>query len=318
MGIILWNPRYLLTYSGTQFNAKVFLSVFRELGIANIFTTAYHPQTNGQVERFNKTIINYLRGYVERRQNDWYEYTSAITFGYNCGVHSSLNLTPFELILSRPPPTLSVGPSEAEVQDTPASAKLRFITRVKELVPLAQKRLAEAQAQYKRNFDRSIKEKNKELLSGSWVYLRREVHEAGRNPKLDDQVDGPYQVIATDGRVCKLRIGDDDVPVLSDRITPAQMSDPEPRNREEPIDETARPVAAGDDDEEEEVYEGASTDEFVFERITGMKKLNDGTLRYNVCWYRYGPEDDTWEPSAHLPAASLRRYHRRIGWTSLK
>jgi hypothetical protein len=191
-------PRYLLTDNGTQFNAKFFLSVFQELGIAKIFTTAYHPQTNGQVERFNRKIINSLRGYVERRQNDWDEYTSAITFVYNCRVHSSLYLAPFELILSRPPPTLSVGPSEAEVRDTPASTKLRFITRVKELVPLTQTMLAESQAQYNRNFDRGIKEKNKEVFSVSWVYLRREVHEAGRNPKLDDQVDGPYQVIETD------------------------------------------------------------------------------------------------------------------------
>jgi hypothetical protein len=67
--------------------------------------------------------------------------------------------------------------------------------------------LAEAQAQYKRNFDRSIKEKNNEVLSGSSVYLRREVHEAGRNKKLNDQVDGHCQVIETDGRVFKLRIG---------------------------------------------------------------------------------------------------------------
>jgi Integrase zinc binding domain len=105
-------PRYFLKDNGTQFNAKFFLSVCRELGIAKIFTTAYHPQTNGQVERFNRTIINSLRGYVERRQTDWDEYTSAITFGYNCRVQSSLNLAPFELILSRPPPTLSVGPEK--------------------------------------------------------------------------------------------------------------------------------------------------------------------------------------------------------------
>jgi hypothetical protein len=144
---------------------------------------------------------------------------------------------------------------------------------------LAQTRLAEAQAQYKKNFDRSIKEKNKEVLSGSWDYLRREVHEAGWNPKLEDQVDGPYKVIATDRRVFKIRIGDDDVPVSSDRITPAPVSDPEPRNREDPIDETARQVAAGDDDDEEEAFEGSPMEEFVFERITGMKKLNDGTLR---------------------------------------
>jgi hypothetical protein len=89
-------------------------------------------------------------------------------------------------------------------------------------------------------------------------------------------------VIATDGRVFKLRIGDDDVPASSNRITPAPVSDPEPRNGEDPIDETARPVAAGDDDDEEEGYEGSPMDEFVFERITGMKKLNDGTLHYKV------------------------------------
>jgi transposase InsO family protein len=101
-------PRYLLTDNGTQFNAKFFLAVCRELGIAKIFTTSYHPQTNGQVERFNRTIINSFRGYVERRQGYWDEYTAAITFGYNCRVHSSLHLAPFELILSRPPPNLSV------------------------------------------------------------------------------------------------------------------------------------------------------------------------------------------------------------------
>jgi hypothetical protein len=57
------------------------------------------------------------------------------------------------------------------------------------------------------------------------IYLRRKVHEVGRNPKLYDQVDGSYRVIDTDGRVFKLRIGDDDVLVSSDRITPALESE---------------------------------------------------------------------------------------------
>jgi transposase InsO family protein len=58
-------PRYLLADNDTRFNAKFFLAVCRELGIAKIFKTTYHPQTNGQVERFNRTIINSLRGYIE-------------------------------------------------------------------------------------------------------------------------------------------------------------------------------------------------------------------------------------------------------------
>jgi transposase InsO family protein len=74
-------PRYLLTDNGAQFAAKFFLPVCRELGSEKVFTTAYHPQTNGQVERFNRTIVNSLRGYVSSRQSDWDKFTGALTFG---------------------------------------------------------------------------------------------------------------------------------------------------------------------------------------------------------------------------------------------
>jgi transposase InsO family protein len=294
--------RYLLTENGTQFNAKFFLAVCRELWITKIVTTAYHPQTNRQVERFNRTIINSLRGYVERRQGDWDEYTAAITFGYNCLVHSSLHLAPFELILSRPPPNLSVESSPTGIEDTPTSSKLRFLGKILELVLLAQQRLAESQARYNSNFDRSVKEKNTEALPNSWVYLRREVPEVGRNPKLDDQVDGPYRVKETYGRVFKLRIGDDDVPVSSDRITPAPEPAAETPARGGPVDDIPPPVDADENgvttsEEDYTALEG----EYVFERITGMRQRSDESVQLKVRWYGYGPSEDTWEPSAHLP-----------------
>jgi transposase InsO family protein len=99
--------RYVLTDNGTQLTAKLFLAVCRELGIGKVFTTAYHPQANGQVERFNRTIVNSIRGYVSQYQNNWDKFTSAISIGYNCRIHSSLGLAPFELVMSRPPPPLS-------------------------------------------------------------------------------------------------------------------------------------------------------------------------------------------------------------------
>jgi transposase InsO family protein len=101
-------PKFLLTDNGTQFTAKFFIEVCRELGIAKVFTTAYSPQANGQVERFNRTILNTLRTYVAKSQTDWDYYPAAITFGYNSRVHASLAFAPFELFLSRPPPSLSV------------------------------------------------------------------------------------------------------------------------------------------------------------------------------------------------------------------
>ena len=140
------SPRYVLTDNGTQFTSKFFLAVCRELGIAKVFTTAYHPQANGQVERFNRTIVNGLRGYVAENQRSWDEFTSALTFGYNCRVHASLGIAPFELVFSRPPPPFSVETSSRGDVYSPANVRRHFLRRLDELMPLAQRRHAEAQA----------------------------------------------------------------------------------------------------------------------------------------------------------------------------
>ena len=331
-------PRYLLTDNGTQFTAKFFLAVCRDLGIAKVFTTAYHPQTNGQVERFNRTILNALRGYVASNQRDWDDYTSTITFGYNCRVHASLGFTPFEIILARPPPPLSVEIPRKREADTPENFRLRFLHRLKELLPLARSRLAESQARYKAGFDKGIREKNKDVSEGSWVFVRREVHETGTNPKLDEQVDGPYKVLQTDGRTFLLRIGDDHVRVSSDRLTAAptpegELSTSVDRRRTDEsaasgnIPEEGTPTGDVDgsarDNEgvqtgehtTEDTHSGneQTTGEYVFERIVGTKQADDGTMLYRVRWFGYTRDDDTWEPQEHLPISALRRYHRRIG-----
>jgi transposase InsO family protein len=121
-------PQYVLTDKCTQFTAKFVLAFFRELGIGKVFTTAEHPQTNGQMERFNRTIVNSLfnrtivnsfLGYESQYQNNWDEFPSAITFGYNCRIHSSLGLAPFELVLSRPPPPFLPNDRNREVHSPP-------------------------------------------------------------------------------------------------------------------------------------------------------------------------------------------------------
>jgi transposase InsO family protein len=88
-------PTFLRSDNGTQFTAKFFIEVCRELGIAKVFTTYYSLQTICQVERFNRTILNSLRTYVANSQTDWDDYTAAITFGYNYRVHASLGYAPF-------------------------------------------------------------------------------------------------------------------------------------------------------------------------------------------------------------------------------
>jgi transposase InsO family protein len=119
----------VLTDNGAQFNAKFFIAVCRELGIEKLFSTAYHPRTNGQVERYNRTIVNALRGNVSERQNTWDEYNSAITLGIICRIHSSLGLAPFELALSRPPPSISVEHHQSSTEESHETLKLSFLKR---------------------------------------------------------------------------------------------------------------------------------------------------------------------------------------------
>ena len=64
-------PKTWISHNGKQFAAKFFLAVCSFLGLTNVFTSTYHPQTNGQVERYNRTILAMLRNYVNEYQNDW-------------------------------------------------------------------------------------------------------------------------------------------------------------------------------------------------------------------------------------------------------
>jgi len=58
-------PDTLLTDNGPQLTSKLFQGVFRLIGITNLYSTTYHPQTQGQVERYNRTIVAQLKVYVE-------------------------------------------------------------------------------------------------------------------------------------------------------------------------------------------------------------------------------------------------------------
>ena len=63
-------PEAVISDNGKQFAAKCFQAVCGLLGISNVFTSTYHPQTNGRVERYNRTILAMLRNYVNEHQSD--------------------------------------------------------------------------------------------------------------------------------------------------------------------------------------------------------------------------------------------------------
>ena len=65
------------------------------LGIFCKFSTSYHPQTDGQIERTNQTLEQYLRCFINYQQDDWVDFLHLLDFSYNNSVHSSTGYSPF-------------------------------------------------------------------------------------------------------------------------------------------------------------------------------------------------------------------------------
>ena len=90
-------PRKVVSDRGLQFVAAFMKELYRLLGIEAATSTAYHPQTDGQTERVNQELEQYLRLFVGERQDDWYTLLPLAEFSYNNHVHSSTQQTPFLL-----------------------------------------------------------------------------------------------------------------------------------------------------------------------------------------------------------------------------
>ena len=68
----------------------------RMLGIKSKLSTAFHPQTDGQTERVNQELEQYLRMFINHRQEQWHDWLGMVEFAYNNKMHSSTKVLPFK------------------------------------------------------------------------------------------------------------------------------------------------------------------------------------------------------------------------------
>ncbi|RWS02060.1 pol polyprotein-like protein [Dinothrombium tinctorium] len=87
----------LITDNGVQFRSKIIEELNSLLKSNHKFTTPYHPSTAGQVERCNRQIMQLIRTYIEKDQNDWDIILPYITHLYNVSLHASTKYNPFFL-----------------------------------------------------------------------------------------------------------------------------------------------------------------------------------------------------------------------------
>jgi len=96
-------PYTVLSDRGGQFISKVMGDVRERLGIQGVTSSAYHPQTQGLVERFHRTLKGMLKPYVDEHSTNWDEYLPAVMFAYRASHHRGLRASPFEALYGRTP-----------------------------------------------------------------------------------------------------------------------------------------------------------------------------------------------------------------------
>ena len=89
------------TDHGSNFNSELMQDNCRTFMIAKMRTTPYHPQGNGQIERFNRVIADTLSNYCSQKPQEWDVYLPFITFVYNTPVHRTIGATPYSMFFGR-------------------------------------------------------------------------------------------------------------------------------------------------------------------------------------------------------------------------
>jgi hypothetical protein len=94
-------PAVIHSDQGRQFESKLFSEMCSLLGIRKTHTTPYHPQSDGMVERFNRTLTTMLSNFVNENHTDWDEHLPYVMMAYRSTIHETTGFSPNSLMLGR-------------------------------------------------------------------------------------------------------------------------------------------------------------------------------------------------------------------------
>lgn len=157
-------PRGIVTDQGTNLTSKLLKEVYHLLGIKGIRTTPYHPQIDGMVERFNKTLKAMLHKFVESTGADWDQWLPFLLFAYREVPQAITGFSPFDLLYGRHVREPLDVLREAWEGEQPAkqvgilSYVLKMRDKLEQLPELAHANSEEAHLRQKRAYDKSSKQ----------------------------------------------------------------------------------------------------------------------------------------------------------------
>ena len=191
-------PQVILSDNGKNFASEIVKILCEKFLIKHTFSSPYHPQTNGMVERLNRTLCNSLAK-VKEKDEDWDIHLPAVLFAYRTKRHATTGYTPFQLTYGRQAkmPIETIIPVENIEADTEITLEDSILHRAFELIDElpyqhneARKNTEKSQKKQKVRFDATVRKEEFEI--GDKVWVQRKDLENSRLAKFEDKRTEPF------------------------------------------------------------------------------------------------------------------------------
>ena len=189
-------PSVLLSDRDSKFTSVFWERLLELLGTRLVMSASYHHQTNGQVERVNQTLANFLRSYCGKRGDEWHKELPVYEFAYNSSTHHTTGLAPFQVVYGEVPPSplQLVNPGKVRSKAATELADLLVNTRraVHDALAEAAQRYREHNATARRGY--RFEKGDRVLLATAHLSLR-----GAEKRKTFPKFVGPFVVARTRG-----------------------------------------------------------------------------------------------------------------------
>ena len=192
-------PGEIHSDQGRNFEAHLFSDMCQLLGINKTRTTPYRPQSDGMVERFNRTLENLLAKYVQANQKDWDRYIPFVMMAYRSATHESTGYSPSKLMFGRElrlPVRIMFGNPTTDADDVTQKSFGDYVTSLEEQLEeaheFARLNLRICSDTMKTRYN--IGARSNTYQRGDTVRYHRPNRKRGISPKLTSNWDGPYIV----------------------------------------------------------------------------------------------------------------------------
>ena len=187
-------PDSIFTDQGKDFTSNLLKDVAKLFKIKQIQTTAYHPQSNGALERSHATLADYLKHYVNDKQSNWDDWIDMSMFSYNSTPHTSTKYTPHELVFGYKPNLPTSITQKPEFKYTYSNYIDHLKLKLNRSQEIARNNLLYQKQKSKDIYDRKSNNNIKFKINDQ-VYLRNIVTKLNQSKKLTSNYNGPFKII---------------------------------------------------------------------------------------------------------------------------